>query len=126
MTQAMATPVRTFTTSQGRTFAVRILPAGAHQGGGARRVTDVAMVEFYDTTYADDGYEPGGQHGYGPLGQFVTRYTFGTMISHEGGLNLDGGVDVWSVDAATMRQITQWLSNPAVATRIIRKDKTGS
>lgn len=121
MAQAIPTPLRTFTNDKGRTFAVRVLPAGARYGAGNRSVTDRAEVEFYDTTHADDAGAHNPAAGFGPIGQFVSRYHFGTLITHSGGLTLDGGVPEWSLDAATMKQVTLWLSDPQVVTRTVQK-----
>lgn len=106
----MHTPLRTFTNSKGRRFAVRVLPDGARYGLSNSLTTDSVQVEFYDTTYADD--QPGHGHGFGPLGQFVSRYNVDTLYGHNGDLCLYGGEpDAWSIDGATMRNIRAWLGH---------------
>jgi hypothetical protein len=72
------------------------------------------MVEFYDTTYADDGL-PGVGRGFGPWGQFVGRYYGATLLegtpedASRFGLNLDMGVPVWTIDRVTMIKVRAWL-----------------
>lgn len=119
-TQPTRTPFRTFTNTRGRTFAVRVVPHGARYG----RVNcllneDATLVEFYDTTYADDGH---GDYvvgtGFGALGQFTGgRYFLSTLLGTDGtagggtgGLCIDGGVPEWDVDAATMSEVRAWLA----------------
>ena len=55
------------------------------------------MVEFYDMV----------------TGQFVSRYYIDTLTDspHKAGLNLHGGVDVWSLDAPTMDLVRNTLEN---------------
>ena len=59
-----------------------------------------AMIEFYDPRY---------QHG--PLGQFVTRYCVSTILDTNvgHGLALQGDVPEWTVSAADMAEIREWL-----------------
>lgn len=112
------TQVQTFTNNAGRTFAVRLLPHGARYGLRNSVVNDKGtLVEFYDTTFADDG--PGAGDGFGPLGQFVSRYFAATLLGMDRysnvrrgeGLCLDGGnPQVWSIDGATMGQVTDWIT----------------
>lgn len=112
------TALRTVTTRLGRTFAVRVVPHGARYGRGNCLVNaEQTMVEFYDTTYADDGFGGVGD-GFGPLGQFVSRYLVTSLTADDDyrdarrGLCLHGGSpEVWTVDAATMRDVVQWLDS---------------
>lgn len=123
----MKTPFTTVTNYSGRTFAVRYLPSGARYGRANCIVNErnkfgngSPIVEFYDTTNADDSdgdYTPGDKplSGFGPLGQFVTRYDVATILGEDewgsghGALNLDGGVPVWYVDAEAMHEARAWL-----------------
>jgi hypothetical protein len=104
------TPYRCFANEHGRVFAVRLLPGGARYGRTNSLIADGLMVEFYDTTGADDGP-------FGPLGQFVSRYYVATILgtdgygSGQGGLDLDGGVPVWKIGAAAMGEIRSWLGS---------------
>lgn len=119
--QVKLTPFRTFTNDQGRTFAVRIVPRDARHG--LRNVSlnnGPTLVEFYDATFADDGDGPySDTRGFGPLGQFVTSYVVSTLLgtdgygSGTGGIELQGGVPVWVIDADTMAQIRAWLTDYA-------------
>ena len=57
------------------------------------------MIEFYDPRY---------QHT--PLGQFISRYYVSTILEPDtGGLALHGGVPEWTVTAADMAEIREWL-----------------
>lgn len=123
----MHTPFTTVTNVHGRTFVVRYLPTGARYGRANCLVNEPGkfgygspVVEFYDTTYADDSdgdYTPGDKplHGFGPLGQFVSRYNVASILGEDaygsgtGALNLHGGVPVWYVDAETMLDVRDWL-----------------
>lgn len=77
--------------------------------------TDGVLAEFYDTTYADDGQA--GSTGFGPLGQFVSRYYVKTLLGRdgfgtgEGALDLCGHVPEWTIDAATMVDVRTWLAH---------------
>jgi hypothetical protein len=113
---ARKTPVRTFPTVAGRVWLVRVLPVGARYGRtGGLVVANGPMVEFYDTRHADDGAGPGADDGFGPLGQFVSRYYGGTLLgrdgygSGEGPLCLDTGSPAWTVDATMMSAVRRWL-----------------
>lgn len=121
MSNRIPTPLRTFTNDRGKTFVVRILPAGAQYGRADKLVIDHAAVEFYDADYADDAPLNNSGDGFGHLGQFVNRYPYGTMIDHQGELILDGGVPPWRVDAATMKQVTTWLSTLDNVVRLTHK-----
>jgi len=106
------------TNHESRVFHVRLVLPGDRYGrddclvlgGRDGDRADDAMVEFYDATYAR---EPG----HGPRGQFVSRYYLTTLIGvdhfHQGGeldrgIDLDGGVPVWQVSAANVRQAVAW------------------
>lgn len=104
----MLTPLRTFTTDAYRTFAVRLLPAGARLGTGpVSNDSPDPVVEFWDTTYARDTNDGT----YGVLGQFVSRYRLSTLLAVRGGLCLEGSASVaWSLDNATLTAVQDWLS----------------
>lgn len=84
------------------TWALRLVQFGDNYGRNDQLVHDKAepMVEFFDTRYSHE-----------PLGQFVSRYYLSTLLDREAdvGLNLDGGVPSWSVSAAAMNVVYQWL-----------------
>ena len=74
-----------------------------------------ALIEFYDATY-DFETSPEGE----VLGQFVGRYYIDTLVGRDGigsdsiftgdtGLNLDGGVDVWSIDKHGIAEVEIFL-----------------
>lgn len=112
----MKTPFITVTNDEGRTFAARYLPVGARYGRSNVLVADnKPLVEFYDVSLADDQSEAD-LTGFGPLGQFTGgRYYVETILgedrwsSGEGGLILDGGVPVWTIDALAMQTVRDWL-----------------
>lgn len=116
------TPFRTFTNREGRTFAVRVIPRDARHGRANRGLNNgPTLVEFYDTTWADDG---NGDYsdipdGFGPMGQFVTSSYVGTLLgidgcgSGTGAMDLMGGVPAWRIDAETAAEIRAWLTGYA-------------
>lgn len=82
--------------STGIAFAVVVVPPGAAYGLDDCLTNDTGkpMVEFYDTRY------PHTEHG-----QFVSRYYASTLLPWEGtGLNLDGGIPDWQLDAPAMKE----------------------
>lgn len=95
----------------GRRFGVRVVRWGDRYGRddcltyGDRdydREHD-PMIEFYDLTYAN-------QRGFGPRGQFVSRYFRSTLFDHQGGLCLYGGErEDWSVPADAVLQVVRML-----------------
>ena len=91
------------TNSNGLSFNVRIVRKGDTYGRNncLTNDDDRSLVEFYDTRYAHT-----------PLGQFVSRYFAFTLLERAGeyvGLNLDGGVPDWTIDADAMDQVRSWL-----------------
>lgn len=129
---AAKTPFSVFTNSKGVPFAVRIVPPAARYGRNNVLTNDNAepLIEFYDMRWADDGKyvsDPADRSdvvrsapGFGPLGQFVSRYRASTLLAPgdsgtryalgQSGLNLDVGVPEWSLDAYTMREVCIWVA----------------
>lgn len=67
---------------------------------------DDPLVEFYD-----------GRYDHTEFGQFVARYSMSTLLGHEGGLCLDGGVSQWSLSEEAMGAVLVWLKGfPEAAT----------
>jgi hypothetical protein len=97
----------TITNDHGRTFTVRLLATGDAYGRTNALTADKPLVEFYDTSV----------QGFGPRGQFVSRYYVTSILgtdgygSGTGGLDLDGGVPEWDVDAAAMATVRTWLAD---------------
>lgn len=60
------------------------------------------LVEFYDGRYDFDKWT-------GFVGQFISRYCLSTIVGHEGGLCLDGGVPEWILSGENMRDIRTWI-----------------
>jgi hypothetical protein len=96
-------------------FAVRYLPKGARTGA-SRTAVDRDMVEFYDLSLADDTTNTtagvtAGPPGFGPLGQYITRYDTTTLLADGPGtgLNLYIGIPAWSIDATAMTTVRAWL-----------------
>lgn len=87
--------------ANGREFFVRTVMKGDRYGLDDCQThgKDEPMIEFYDYTYAN-------QKTFGPRGQFVSRYGLSTLAGRPGGgICLDGGVPVWSVDGGAMRDV---------------------
>ena len=61
-------------------------------------------IEFFDTRYPECK---------SPLtkipGQFISHYYADTLANHEGGLCLEGGVDDWQIDAASVELVKRAL-----------------
>lgn len=96
---------RVITNDAGRRFLVRVVRKGeryglndklVHDGGASIGKENDPLIEFYDLTHCDK---------FGPRGQFVSRYYASTLATHNGGLTLDGGCHVWSVDARAMQPV---------------------
>jgi hypothetical protein len=107
----MNTPTMAVQGSGGCWIAVRYLPRGARYGASRTCTVDRDMVEFYDLSLADDTAGTG-PPGFGPLGQYITRYHVDTLLAGggpEAGLNLYVGISAWSLDAATMTTVRAWL-----------------
>lgn len=119
----------------GKTFTVRLVRAGTTFGREGRRTwpdndhaaarADLgdALVEYYDAAYA-------GTDGFDPHGQFVSSYYASTLLERtapETGINLEGGVPSWSVDAAAQAHVTDWLRTalgPDTVARLARPRST--
>lgn len=71
---------------------------GKWMGGGS------PLVEFYDLRYRN-------VRGFTPDGQFVSRYYLEALVGRDEryGLDLQGDVPNWTIDAATMRTVAAWL-----------------
>lgn len=84
----------------GRQFSVRVVNNGDRYGldGRLTHAENDPLVEFYDRTYA-------GKPGFAAIGQFVTRYNLTQLLTVTGGLCLDGGVPVWTLDRAAVRHV---------------------
>jgi len=64
------------------------------------------MVEFYDARYPM----------HNKPGQFVSRYYIDTLADrgparNAFGLNLDGGIDDWTLDGATLETLLEWVTD---------------
>ena len=85
-------------TAKNREFNVVVVETGMNYGLNNVLVNeDAPLVEFWDNEYETS--------------IFVTRYNLETIKSMPigYGLNLDGGVDEWSIDATTMELVINWL-----------------
>lgn len=104
--------------STGIPFTVRVVREGEAYGMNDSQIHDSKdpLVEFYDGRYDFDRAKDGSV-----LGQFVSRYALSTLEGRDGiskhspihdqtGIDLQGGVDSWSVDADFMRALSQKLS----------------
>jgi hypothetical protein len=98
-----------FITDQGIPMVARFVRKGDRYGlnGCLIHEMDEPLIEFYDARFDHNEWV-------GFCGQFISRYYLSTL--EEGrfelvicGLDLDGGVPDWKVDAGSMRSIFQWV-----------------
>jgi hypothetical protein len=93
-------------------WIVRIVKPGERFGQGYSLVhnkSEDCLVEFYDATQDKDKF---------PIGQFVTRYYYKTLIEKNNtGLALDTSVDSWYINAKNMEQIRKWLCSVDLRTK---------
>lgn len=89
----------TIIAANGVKFTVLDLQPGEFGAFSAAR-SEQRQVEFYDAHYR-----------FTQWGQFVTRYNADQITGKDRsrGLDLDGGVPAWSIDAKTYRTIQAWL-----------------
>lgn len=90
---------RTFTAANGVPFTVVVIPEGTEPNKSSG-----VVVEFYDARHAHTVY-----------GQFVARYPLDAIVKRAdvgAGLDLDGGVDDWTIDGATMGRLGMWARDP--------------
>ena len=98
------------TNNEGRSFNVRLVEKGDSYGLDDCLIHEDqmglgSMVEFYDATYVN-------KNGFGPRGQFVSRYYLQTLRegrSHLYGLNLHGGVSEWSLSAENVQTVLRYF-----------------
>lgn len=90
--------------SRGIKFNVRIVQEGDNYGlnNCLTHEQKEPLVEFYDSRYPHTEF-----------GQFVSRYNMNTLLQRNAnvGLDLDGGIADWKIDAKGMEDVTQWLKN---------------
>lgn len=104
------------TNREGTPFHVRLVRVGERYGRGdclthgdamygrPAKPDALPLIEFYDARYTDK---------FGPRGQFVSRYCFDTVAAcarDNRGINLDGGIHDWFVDADNIRDAFTWAS----------------
>jgi len=72
--------------------------------GGSQRNGTEPLVEFYDLRYHN-------VRGFTPDGQFVSRYYLESLVGRDRryGLDLQGDVSDWTIDASTMLSVILWL-----------------
>ena len=102
----------TVTNDKGLSFNVKHLEAGDKYGLEnclTLEEDSPETVEFYDASYA--GKTEDWRHG-----QLVSRYYVETILEDLDtfvGLNLDGGVPEWQIDADAMEIVRKWLDSGA-------------
>jgi len=98
-----------FTNDEGNTFTVRIVYDGEPYGREMvlTHYEHDPLIEFYDADY-DFAKDENGK----VLGQFVSRYYKSTLNTppHDRGLNLQGDVPKWGIDANTLTKILDWIN----------------
>lgn len=104
------------TNSQGLTFLVTVVRQGERYGHNKQLTHDQAdpLIEVYDLTQANTP-KRGGFGGFGPEGQFVSRYDASTLAGGTGGIDLQGGVPEWRIDAAAfapVRALARKVADP--------------
>lgn len=85
------------TAANGIHFVVRRIEAETPFHG---RTNSRALIAFYDARYPHTEY-----------GQFIAGYYAHTLDGVSGGLDLNGGVAAWKIDAKTMKEIQSTLIN---------------
>lgn len=107
MEETIIEETMSITAANGVRFNVRILRNGARYGADHVLTweEDRPGVEFYDTRYPHTEF-----------GQFTGgRYYVDTILGRDGwgpyrgGLDLDGGIPAWRVDAESMTIVRAWL-----------------
>lgn len=94
--------------ANGVRFVARILRDGDQFGTSAFMFWDHEEpgIEFYDA-----------RHPFTEFGQFISRYYVDTILGRNefssgvGGLDLQGGVESWKIDAGTMMLVRIWLDH---------------
>lgn len=84
-------------------FLVRAVPAGGELSNGHVNDAGATLVEVLDTENAHPEFCP--------RGQFVSRYYLTTLLEHPAGagLNLHGGVPVWTIPSSDMDELAHWF-----------------
>jgi len=103
--------LHTITNANGRTFNVRLVATGERYGREDCLVHDRAMplVEFYDASRPSGACVQS-------RGQFVSRYYFTDLMDPAilvRGLDLQGDVPEWKLDAAAFADAWRWLRDQA-------------
>lgn len=99
--------VKKYTDLNGRPWFVQVVKQGDSYGldDCLMHEEEAPSVEFWDGQQDPEKF--------GPIGQFTGgRYYMKTILEHEEGygLNLNGGVPVWSIDGPTMTAIKRDLN----------------
>jgi len=93
-------------TDQNIPFNVKIVSNGESYGlnNCLTHEKDDPLVEFYDTRYAN-------RKGFGPKGQFVSRYYLSTLLERMDGYGLDlmGYEPSWKIDRKAMKVVMSFL-----------------
>ena len=88
--------------SQGIEFNVRILNEGDKYGlnNCLTHESKKPLVEFYDNRFPHTEF-----------GQFISRYYIDTILNMKNneGLDLQGGVPDWKINATEMNSVVAWL-----------------
>lgn len=99
--------MKEFLNSKGIPFNVRIVRRGDHYGLNDCLTHEDSrfLVEFYDARYKTEGFHP-------QRGQFVSRYYWDTLndpVVPNRGIDLQGDVKDWKIDATTFEEIRCWV-----------------
>ncbi|MDE3021371.1 MAG: hypothetical protein KGI54_05880 [Pseudomonadota bacterium] len=96
--------IKKFTASNGINFIARLVFKNDTYGLGSSLThdRDDPLIEFYDSRYPHTEY-----------GQFVSRYFVSPLLGDEDfearGLDLQGDVPDWKIDAASLKAVFDWV-----------------
>ena len=95
--------------SNGKQFAAKLLQKGDAYGLEKCLTwdSDKTGIEFYDVTYAGDGFDE--------IGQFVSRYYVKNILEHSGNLCLEGSIPEWTVDGNNISKILSWIRSKNIS-----------
>lgn len=119
--------------TSGIPFAVQIVCQGQAYGlkNGLIHDSEDPLIEFFDARFDHEQTEDGA-----PLGQFVSRYNLSTLEANDGftthspihdgsGIDLQGGVDAWVVDAEFIQGLSDFLVEQGLITRDVPEEIPG-
>ncbi|MFX4300277.1 hypothetical protein [Pseudosulfitobacter pseudonitzschiae] len=114
-------------------FTVRVVHQGDTYGlrNSLIHEREDPLIEFFDARFDHERAEDGA-----PLGQFISRYNLSTLEAKDGftthspihdgsGIDLQGDVDAWVVDADFIRGLSDFLVEQGLITRDVPEEIPG-